>query len=86
VVATKDSVLGAYQAVSPEKVKALGAEDQAAIKDLSAMASKGALATTAVFPALMLAGYIGLFVVFRRRGGYRAVAIENRPDPNPRKI
>jgi hypothetical protein len=81
VVATKASVLGAYQAVSPEKVKSLGAEDQAAIANLSALASKGALATTAVFPAIMLVAYLGLLVAFRRRGGYRAVALESHPAP-----
>jgi MFS family permease len=81
VVATKASVLGAYQAVSPEKVKSLGAEDQAAIANLSALASKGALATTAVFPAIMLVAYLGLLVAFRRRGGYCAVALESHPAP-----
>lgn len=76
VVATKDSVLGVYRAVDPERVRTLGESDQAAIQELAGAASKGALATTAVFPAVMLAGYLGLLIVFRTRGGYRAVALE----------
>jgi len=35
------------------------------------------LATTAIFPAMMLAGYVGLFLVFRTRGGYQAVALNS---------
>ena len=76
VVGMRGSVLGVYRAVDPEKVRTLGASDQTAIQELTGAASKGALATTAVFPAVMLAGYLGLLIVFRTRGGYRAVALE----------
>jgi hypothetical protein len=77
VVATKNSVLGDYQAVDPERVKSLNESEQAAIHELTGSASKGALATTAIFPAMMLAGYVGLFLVFRTRGGYQAVALNS---------
>lgn len=81
VIASKQSVLGGYQAVDPEKVKTLAEADQAAIQKLTGEASKGALATTAVFPAAMFAGYVGLFLVFRARGGYRAIALtDHAPD------
>lgn len=75
VVATKHSVMGAYQAVDPERVKTLAAADQQAIHELTGEASKGALATTAIFPAAMLVGYLALFMIFRSRGGYRAIAL-----------
>ena len=78
VVATKHSVLGDYQAVSPEKVNTLEEPEQKTIHDLTDQASKSALATTAIFPVLMLVGYLGLLAVFRKRGGYRAVALEHR--------
>ncbi|MCX6893936.1 MAG: MFS transporter [Verrucomicrobia bacterium] len=86
VVATKSSVMGTYQAVDPDRVKALSETDQAALHKLTGDASKGALATTAIFPAMMLVGYLGLFFIFRTRGGYRAVALNNPaaggPPPN----
>ncbi|MCX6550457.1 MAG: hypothetical protein NTY02_05525 [Acidobacteria bacterium] len=75
VVVGKHSVLGDYQAVDPDKVKTLNADQQAAIHELSGAASKNALATTAIFPAAMFVAYGGLFLFFRKRGGYRAVAL-----------
>jgi fucose permease len=75
VVATKHSVLGAYQAVDPSRVKSLAEPDQAFLRQLTGAASQRALATTAVFPVVMLVGFVGLFLVFRLRGGYRAIAL-----------
>ena len=82
VVVAKASVFGFYQAVDPNRVKQLNKSEQAAIEDLTGSASKGALATTAIFPAMMLAGYVGLFIVFRTRGGYRAVALSGPTGPD----
>jgi hypothetical protein len=79
VVITKQSVLGDYRAVDPDKVKTLAAPQQGVIKDLTEAASKGALTTTAIFPTVMLVAYIGLFLFFRFRGGYRAVALAPPP-------
>ncbi len=83
VVTTKHSVLGTYQAVAPERVANLGATDQEAVHRLTGSASQQALATTAIFPAIMFAGYLGLFLVFRLRGGYRAVALDKRTPSAP---
>ena len=58
-----------------EHDKTLAAADQEAIHELTGQASKGALATTAIFPAAMLVGYLALFLIFRSRGGYRAIAL-----------
>lgn len=44
----------------------------------------GVVATTAIFPAMMLAGYVGLFLVFRTRGGYQAVALNSAAATGPR--
>ncbi len=79
VVITKQSVLGDYRAVDPDKVKTLAAPQQGVIKTLTDAASKGALTTTAIFPTVMLVAYIGLFLYFRFRGGYRAVALAPPP-------
>jgi hypothetical protein len=75
VVSSKKSVLGSYQAVDPARVQSLAPSDQNALHEMTAAASKGALATTAIFPAAMLVAYLGLFLVFRARGGYRAIAL-----------
>lgn len=79
VVISKHSVLGDYRAVDPEKVKTLTESQQGAIKNLTDAASKGALTTTAIFPTVMLVAYVGLFLIFRRRGGYSAVALAPPP-------
>jgi MFS family permease len=79
VVVAKQSVMGEYQAVNPERVKTLSAEQQGLISDLTGAASKGALATTAIFPAVMFVAYLGLFLYFRSQGGYRAVDLAPPP-------
>ncbi len=84
VVTSKQSVLGVYQAVNPERVRLLAQTEQATIRALGDHASKDALATTAVFPALMLIGYLVLWAVFRSRGGYQPVALVQATQANGR--
>lgn len=83
VAAAKTSVFGDYEAVDPNRVKLLNEKNQMTIHELTGTASKAALVTTAIFPAVMLLGYIGLFLVFRTRGGYRAIALGDQPDARP---
>jgi hypothetical protein len=83
VVATRNSVLGTYQAVDPDRIGTLGETDQIVVRELTGGAGKDALATTAIFPAIMLLGYLALFFVFRSRGGYRAVALQSADGPPP---
>lgn len=66
VVIDKSSVFGVYPAVNPDKVKALPEAQKAIIGDLTAGASQQALATTAIFPALMLAGYLCIWFLQTR--------------------
>ena len=75
VVANKQSVLGEYKAVNPEVVKTLAKPEQDTIAALTGNASQQALATTAIFPAVMLAGFATIFLLFRKQGGYKAVAL-----------
>ena len=80
VVATKDSVLGHYQAVAPERVAALQDPAQReAIKTVSAEAQKGALLNTAVFPLIMFVSYVLLAAYFRTKGGYGAEMLHIEP-------
>jgi hypothetical protein len=68
----KHSVLGSYMAVNPDKVKALPAAEQETIKGVERDAKKGALATVAIFPAIMLGCYLLLIIYYRSQGGYQA--------------
>ena len=77
IVAKKDSVLGEYQAVDPGHLEKLGDDQKETIEQLTQGASKSALATIAVFPVSMLLGYIVLFLLFRRRGGYETVDLQH---------
>lgn len=60
-----------------EMIAAAPADQQATIKDQVEAAKEGsaqkALANMAVFPAIMLLAFIGLFVYFRSKGGYMPV-------------
>jgi len=68
----KDSVFGAYEAVDPDKVKQIPQQDQDMIQTIDEAAKKGALATMAIFPCIMLVCYLILIVYFRAKGGYQA--------------
>lgn len=72
VVVEKRWVLGTYQAVDPDKVKTLPAEQREAIATTEVSAKKGALLVVAIFPGIMFVCYLILIVYFRARGGYKA--------------
>ena len=65
-----------YQTVNDAKLAAatatLSTEQKKEISDAAAASSQRALANMAIFPAIMLVGYILLIVYFRSRGGYKA--------------
>ncbi len=67
--------LGKYNAVVDDKVKALPEADAEKVGKVTKGAKQGALAKVAVFPAIMLACYIGLIMYFKSRGGYKPVEI-----------
>lgn len=48
---------------------------RARIDRISAESKQGALANMALFPAIMLAVYIGLFLYFKSKGGYRPLEL-----------
>lgn len=73
----KTSVFGKYKPLDQEKAAQLGASEQAIITDVQATAKKNALATVAVFPAIMLVCYLGLILYFRSKGGYQAIQLDD---------
>jgi MFS family permease len=73
-----------YRAISDEKVDALISqlpsekqEEDARqlLADVRARSNQGALADMAIFPAIMLVGYVGLMVYFQMKGGYKPISI-----------
>ena len=78
VLVEKHYVLGAYQAIDPERAAAATATIPDAAKALGSAnvaGQFGALAKMIAFPAFMLVAYLGLLMYFRSRGGYKAVDI-----------
>jgi MFS family permease len=63
--------LGSYTAVDESKVATLPEEQQAEVKEITKSARQRALAKVTIFPIIMLLVYIGLFIYFRARGGYK---------------
>ena len=71
VTQDKSSVFGSYKALDLDKVASASETDAAAIEQVQAKAKKGALATAAIFPTIMLVAYLGLIFYFKSQGGYR---------------
>ncbi|MCU0788726.1 MAG: MFS transporter [Verrucomicrobia bacterium] len=67
--------LGRYRAVDHTALGSLPPEQQTQIQNLDKKAKQGALAKISVFPAFMLACYLGLILYFKSRGGYKPVQL-----------
>ena len=67
--------LGKYTAVDPDKLNALDADKKKTLEDEIAGAKQGALSKMTVFPFIMLLAYIGLFLYFRSKGGYKTIEL-----------
>jgi MFS transporter, DHA2 family, metal-tetracycline-proton antiporter len=77
VTQEKTGAFGAYRALDETKVAASDPQTRALVESVVAGSKKAALKSVALLPVLMLGAYLVLMVYFRRRGGYRAVALES---------
>jgi hypothetical protein len=68
--------LGAYEAVDVEKIKALPEAKQSTLNSIITKAKQNALATIAIFPAIMLVCYLILLAYFKSKGGYKPVSVD----------
>jgi MFS family permease len=71
----KPSIFGETPSLDQEKIKVL---DEASAKELNAVqadSKRGAFTNIAVLPGFMLVCYLGMFLWFRAKGGYKPVAI-----------
>ena len=64
-------VLGKYTALNAAAVEELPEAVQAEVTEIQERETQGALAKMAMFPAFMLACYIGLILYFKSQGGYQ---------------
>ena len=76
VVVEKRQFGFAYDAIDPSKSGNLTGEAAASVSAAVGESKFAALGKMAMFPGFMLACYLGLFVYFRRRGGYKAVELQ----------
>jgi MFS family permease len=79
VTVEKQYLLGAYQAIDP--VKATTVIDEpgvSSLKEANLAGQFGALARIALFPGFALACFIGLFLFFKSKGGYKAINLEHQ--------
>ena len=72
IAVEKEGVFGSYMAVDPAKTEGLTSEQSQQLTQIEESSKRGALATVAIFPVIMLVCYLFLIVYFKRRGGYRA--------------
>jgi len=80
----KISVFGRYRAIDAEKLKATTEAEREEVEKLQKEAKKSALATVAIFPAIMFLCYVGLILYFRSQGGYQAETLgEEESDEEP---
>ena len=64
-------ILGAYTAVDADRVAALPEAERGEVETIVKNAKQGALASIAIFPAIMLGCYLVLILYFQSKGGYR---------------
>ncbi len=73
--APKLGIFGSAPTLDQKKIKALTAEKTKELELVQAASKRSVFTTIAILPSFMLVCYIGLFLWFRSRGGYRPVEI-----------
>jgi MFS family permease len=76
VTVQKSYLLGAYQAIDPEKAAAVtDAASSKQIQDATTTGQFNALAKMALFPVFIFACYLALILYFKSKGGYKPVQL-----------
>lgn len=73
--APKATIFGDAPSLDQEKIKDLGAEQKQALETVQAESKKHVFVDIAILPAFMLLCYLGMYFHFRRKGGYKPVAM-----------
>ncbi len=76
LIIEKKSIFGKYLSIDQEKLTQANEEEKSILRDIQINAQKGALKKVALLPAIMLLCYIGLFIYFKIKGGYRSIELK----------
>lgn len=68
-------ILGTYQAIDEASLAEQPAEVQTELRQIIDRSNQSSLRKITIFPMIMLVGYIALILYFKRRGGYKAIAL-----------
>lgn len=71
----KSSIFGETPSLDQEKIKALNEASTQELTAVQADSKRGAFTNIAVLPGFMLVCYLGMWLYYRSRGGYKPVAI-----------
>lgn len=74
---------GLAPSLDQEKIKSLPAADLARLESVQADSKRNVFTTIALLPAFMLACYLGMFLYFRSRGGYKPVELSHANEAEP---
>jgi DHA2 family metal-tetracycline-proton antiporter-like MFS transporter len=72
---TKDGMFGPTPTLDHAKIQALPPAEQKQLEGVQAATKRSAFTTIAILPGFMLVCYLGLFLYFRSRGGYKPIEI-----------
>ena len=76
VTEEKTSVFGDYRAINQQSLATASDEEKVAITKVQGHAKKEALQSVIIFPLLMFVSYMVLILYFKRKGGYKAVILQ----------
>lgn len=75
----KVAIFGTAPSLDQEKIKALPEAGRKELEGVQAESKKHVFVDIAALPAFMFICYLGLFLYFKRKGGYRPVVIDGVP-------
>lgn len=78
VTEEKTSVFGDYRAIDQQKLATATAAEKLTVTEVQGQAKKEALQSVVIFPLLMFISYMALILYFKRKGGYKAVVLQQQ--------
>lgn len=72
----KTSVFGDYRAIDQQKLSSASTDEFITITSVQQKAKKEALQNIVIFPVIMFISYMALVFYFKRKGGYKAVMLQ----------
>jgi hypothetical protein len=79
----KPSIFGSTPSLDQERIKSLDAAGTTELTAVQAESKRGAFAKIAVLPAFMLVCYLGMWLYFKSKGGYKPKAIGHAEEGEP---